>query len=94
MTLNEFSEITKQVIARDGLENYHPTVCYPARREIKVLTGVPPAVDLETAVLNWAAKSIQPNEEFLVAFRLDGTRFKIIRRVGPYSEDDIYSAGG
>jgi hypothetical protein len=91
MTLDEFSETTQYIISKEGFDYYLPTACYPARREIKVLTGLPSHVDPEKPVLDWAAKSAEINEEFLVAFKIDGDRFKIIRRVGPFSEDEIYT---
>jgi len=91
MTLDEFSETTQRIIALEGLDHYLPTACYPVRKHVKVLTGLTPNIDPEKAVLEWAAKVAEKNEEFLVAFRIDATRFKVIRRIGPYSEDDIYT---
>ncbi len=91
MTFDEFSELTRRVVALEGLDNYQPTVCFPARREIRVLTGVPVDTDLESTLLSWAAQSVQHLEEFVIAFRLDSTRLKVMRRVGPFAEDEIYS---
>jgi len=56
MTLDEFSDTTQRIISNDGFEEYQPTACYPARREIKVLTGLPPDIEPENAVLDWASK--------------------------------------
>jgi len=91
MTLDEFSETTQHIIAQEGFDHFLPMVCYSARQQIKVLTGMPPDFDVETWVLDWAEKLAEKNEEFLVAFRIDATRFKVIRRIGPYSEDEIYT---
>ncbi len=91
MTLDEFSEITYRVIANDGFEEYLPTVCYPVRREIKVLTDLPLDAGQEKAILGWASESAGVNEEFLIAFKTDSNHFKVIRRIGPYSEEQVYA---
>ncbi len=91
MTLDEFAQTTHYIISNERFERYLPTACYPARREIKVLTSLPPDVDTQTSVINWASQSTQNNEEFLVAFKIDNNHFKIIRSIGPYSEDQIYA---
>jgi hypothetical protein len=79
MTTDEFAIITQRVIARDGFDEFQPTACYPARREVKVLAGFPPHVDPEAPVLEWAAKSAILEEEFLVAFKSGLNQFTIIR---------------
>jgi hypothetical protein len=91
MTLDDFCETVRLIISQEGYAAFLPTACYPTRREIKVLTGLPPSIDPEKPVLDWASKSAQKNEEFLVAFKVDAGHFKIIRRVGPFSEDEIYA---
>jgi hypothetical protein len=91
MTFDEFSKLTRRVVAHEGLDNYQPTVCFPARREIRVMTGLPADCDIEATLLSWATRTVQHLEEFVIAFRLDAERLKIVRRVGPYEEGDIYS---
>jgi hypothetical protein len=91
MTLDEFAIITKRVIANDGFEEYLPTVCYPVRRHVKTLVGLPSDVKPDEPVLEWASEGAEDGEEFLVSFKVDESHFKIIRRVGPYSEDETYS---
>jgi hypothetical protein len=91
MTLDEFSETTKYIISREGFDRYLPTVCYPDRGEFRVLTGLLSHIEPEQPILDWASKSAGKNEEFLVAFKIDGNRFKVVRCVGPFSEDEIYT---
>ena len=79
MTLDEFATITQQVIARDGFDDFQPTVCIPSRRELAVLAGVPPDVDLQAVATSWAVEKAGPNEEVLVAFPISRTHFKIVR---------------
>jgi len=91
VTLDEFAETTRFIIANEGIDRFLPTACYPFRKQIKVLAGLPPELDPNQAVIEWAAKEAQMNEEFLVAFPVDSQRFKIIRTVGPFSENETYS---
>ena len=90
MTLNEFATITQRVIARDGFDGFQPTACIPSRRELAVLAGVPPNVDLQAAATSWAVKKSGPNEEVLVAFPISSTRFRIVRIAGDVREEATY----
>jgi len=92
VTLEEFAEITRHVIAADGFDEYLPTVCYPSSRNVKTLVGLPNDIEPEPEVLEWAEKSAKGNEEFLVAFKVDAEHFKVIRRVGPFSEEQVFPA--
>jgi hypothetical protein len=91
MTLDEFAELTRLAITRPDLDEYLPTACYPARRHLMVLEGFSTKLPPEDRVLKWASASAGENEEFLVAFRVDAKHFKVIRRVGPFSEDEVFA---
>jgi hypothetical protein len=91
MTLEEFAEVTRRAIARAEFKNSLPTACYPARRHLMVLEGFSTDLPPEDRVLKWASAAAGPNEEFLVAFRIDPGHFKVIRRVGPFSEDEVFA---
>jgi len=90
VTLDEFATITQRVIARDGFDEFRPTACYPARRRLAVLAGVPPHVDIESASTTWALKNASSNEEILVAFRVSSARFKIVRIAEGFTEEGQY----
>jgi hypothetical protein len=90
VTLDEFAMITQRVIARDGFDEFQPTACYPARRQLAVLSGVPPHVDIESASTSWALKNASSNEEVLVAFRIAAARFKIVRIAEGLTEEGHY----
>jgi hypothetical protein len=90
VTLDEFAETTRFIIANEGIRRFLPTACYPGRRHITVLPDLPPEANPDKAVVEWAAREATPNEEFLVAFAVDPHHFKVIRTVGPFSEDEIY----
>jgi hypothetical protein len=89
-TIASFAAITRRVIARDGFESYLPTVLYPDRRYLMVLEGVPSDGDLEAISLSWAQTNAIANEEFLLAFKISPTQFKIIRRIGSSFETEIF----
>ena len=90
MTLDEFASLTRRVIAEDGFEDYAPTAIYPGRSFLQVLSGASAVEDVEKAALDWAAKDARNGEEFLVAFKIGNDRFKVIRCIGPYSENEIF----
>jgi hypothetical protein len=87
-----FADITRRVIARDGFEDYLPTVLYPARRHVLVLEGVPDHADLEAISLAWAQSNAVGDEEFFLAFKVSPTQFKIIRRNGASFETEVFTA--
>ena len=87
-----FAAITRRVIARDGFEGYLPTALYPSRKHIVVLEGIPEVENVETVALEWALSNAVGDEEFLVAFKVSPTHFKVIRRNGPTYESDVFRA--
>jgi hypothetical protein len=91
-SIASFAEITRRVIARDGFEDYLPTVLYPARRQVLVLEGLPSDSDVEAVSLAWAQSNAVGNEQFFLAFKVSLTEFKIIRRNGPSLESQVFTA--
>ena len=83
--------MTRNIISRDGFEGFQPTACFPARRNIAVLAGLPDDVDVEIASLEWAAQKCAPGEEALVAFKISPSQFKIVRRHGSETQEATYS---
>jgi hypothetical protein len=76
-----FAEITYRVLANTPLSEFAPTVCFPERRQIQTLSGVPPEEEerMRDISLEWAASKAKGGEEFLVAFRDGNACFRIIR---------------
>jgi hypothetical protein len=89
--MDAFAGMTRRVIASDGFDAYLPTACYPERRELRVLEDVPFTEQLGAIALEWALSHQEDDEEVLVAFKLDGAHFKIIRRAEGHAEERIYS---
>ena len=88
--LETFAEITRRVIRKDGFEGSLPTVLLPARREVRVLEGIPADVAHEEAALRWADGTAQPGEEYLVAFKVSPSQFKVVRRAGGVREEGLF----
>jgi len=93
MTAEEFALITQRVIEKEGFFDFLPTACYPTRREVKTLVGLPDDMDPENPVIEWAAESADPEEEFLVAFKISNTAFRVIRYREQIIERCDYAAG-
>ena len=81
MEIEEFASITRNVIAESGFDDFLPTACFPERRELRALTGLPDDEDPEKPVLEWAEGLAVGPEEFLVAFKVDASHFKVIRKL-------------
>ncbi len=82
MEIQDFADVTYQVLRDTPLEKYIPTLCLPERGEIHALQGVPAKEEdrIRDHALSWAQSTARDGEEFLVAFR-DGEKFfRIIRR--------------
>jgi hypothetical protein len=41
MTIDDFIAMTRRIIAKDGFEEYLPTLMLPQRRHVTVLEGLP-----------------------------------------------------
>jgi hypothetical protein len=93
MNISEFAQITRKIIVSGGgLDEFIPVACYPARRQIRALEGVPDGVGLEAAVLEWARQGCDgPAEECLVAFRHSSSEFKIVRFISQSEESELYA---
>lgn len=79
MITEDFAVITRRVIAKEGFEEFQPTACYPERRELKSLAGLPADIDPKEAVLDWAFQGAVNDEEFLVAFKISDDCFRTVR---------------
>ena len=90
MDIEQFASITRNVILDCGLEEFQPTVCFPERKDVKSLAGVPRDEEHEPIALRWAASSAQPEEEYLVAFKCSRIEFKVVRFERGIREHKVY----
>ena len=91
-TVDDFAAITRRVIERDGFDDYLPTALYPTRKHVVVLEGVPAGADIEPIALAWAASGAIGDEELLVAFKVDSSKFKVVRRHLGRQEEGVFDA--
>ncbi len=92
-SLELFANITRTFIADGEFEEFLPTVLYPDRKQLGALEGVPPEADIEKIAVTWAASgALAEDEEFLVAFRINCTQFKIVRRINKEFEQGTFQA--
>ncbi len=73
-----------------GAMPMRPTAVFPNRRFLQVLTDLPATENNKKAALEWAAMEARNGEEFLSALKVGSDRVRIIRRVAPFSEDEIF----
>ena len=92
MEIQEFADVTYQVLQDTPLDQYIPTLCLPARGEIHALQGIPAQEEdrVRQHALNWAESTAREDEEYLVAFRDGDSFFRIIRRVDGSLREALY----
>jgi hypothetical protein len=81
MRLEDFAEITKRAIQKDGFDGFLPTLCLPERQHIAGLEGVPEEKqpEIRSLSLAWAKDKATEQEESLLAFRENDASFRVIR---------------
>jgi hypothetical protein len=90
MTIQEFAEVTFRVIAHEGFEGHVPTVLFPQRDHLASLEGIPADTDVEDASRRWASEEAQAGEEYLLVFKVDDARFKVIRHFEGALEERVF----
>lgn len=90
MTIEQFAAMTQRIIATDGFDGFLPTACYPARRKVAALEGLPPDIEPEPAVLEWATKNANQGELHLVAFKSGPSEFTVVRVEGADHEYAVF----
>lgn len=81
MTFEAFIATTQKVIAEQGLDAYLPTLILEdgKRIQVEVLQDVPEQVDIAVTAMAWAER-VAKNRDFLLAFRVDASRFNAVHR--------------
>lgn len=91
MELAAFAELTRKIIRDNGFDEFIPVACLPDRRELRGLDGLSRELDVEKESIAWANSLAEPSEEFLLAFKVTATQFKVIRRLDGVLESAIYA---
>jgi hypothetical protein len=69
MTLQDFTDLTINVIQEDGIAEYLPTRLYPDTKEIRVTQGIPDNIDHREAIQNVIVRSGDEQREFFFGVR-------------------------
>lgn len=93
-TIDEFAEMTRSVIVAGEFDEFMPTVLFPESARIMALSGVPDDADVEAVSVEWAAEKAVGEEEFLVAFRISQTQFKVVRRFAGGEDNRVFNIVG
>ncbi|MES3025340.1 MAG: hypothetical protein V4857_27510 [Pseudomonadota bacterium] len=92
--LENFIEITNNVISEDGFEEFLPTLLFPDREEVIVLGDLPVADNHEQFAQEWIAKVVKPQENYLIAYRVDSKHFKVVANLDGVIEERTCRLGG
>src|SRR5262245_26324378 len=79
--IDEFVAITHRVIARDGFDDYLPTLLLPATKEIFVLEDAPQDSRLPDVARDWAEGHAGGISDFVFAYKIDSEHFVVVARV-------------
>ena len=79
---DQFVKMTQRVIAEDGIANYLPTLLLPQTRQVRVLDDVGSGDEESLRIGEWLAEQVGPDEDFLVAFKVDDAHFMVVGRTG------------
>jgi len=92
MKIADVADMTYGVLEDIPFEDYIPTLFLPGRSAVHALEGIPADEDdnLRAVSLDWALKSADDAEEFLVAFRDGPAHFRVIHRVDGVLEEALF----
>ena len=79
--LEQFVQMTQRIIREDGFDNYLPTLLLPATRQVRVLDQPEDDQGRPVALSDWIAGQVAPDEDFLIAFRMDDAHFMVLGRL-------------
>ena len=79
--LDQFVKMTQRIIGEDGFANYLPTLLLPAQRAVRVLDDVGASDEQTLRITDWLAEQVEPDEDFLVAFKADDAHFMVVGRI-------------
>jgi hypothetical protein len=74
MTLEDFTRITVNVVASDGVDEYVPTLLFTDTREVHAVEGIPESVADRDAIQEVVRRQGRENREFFFGVRSAGAR--------------------
>jgi hypothetical protein len=87
-----FLQATRRTIHQSGLDDFLPTLLLPDREHLVVLEGIPQGEDQAAIARKWASAQAGSGNPYMLAFRVDGTHFAIVRFIGGVLSEDFYAS--
>lgn len=92
MTTDDFIAMTQRIIARDGFDDYLPTLVLPDSAQVFVLEGIPPDVDHDFAARRWVNKNVGDGDNYFLAFKISDSQFRVVVRLAGKIEERVATA--
>jgi hypothetical protein len=90
MLIDQFAEITRAIIEDDGFEGFLPTLLLPQQNKVVVLDDLPADAAVEPIAVDWAGATAGLDQDYLLAFKLDASHFKVIARLDGERQEGLY----
>jgi hypothetical protein len=91
--IESFIAITRDIIAEDGIGEFLPTLMLPAHGDVRLLENASGAASHESEALKWVQDAVSPDEDFLLAYRIDEKHFKVVSRSDGRQDEQICLSG-
>ena len=79
MTIDEFAQQTRQLIATIGISEFQATFACPDPKHLRALANLPGNEDEWDVFMACCRDSARQGEEFMAAFKVSECQFKVIR---------------
>jgi hypothetical protein len=87
--IEQFIAMTHRVIEEEGFGDYLPTLLLPQRQDVRVLDGIPEGNDIESQAKGWAERSVNEDQDFILAFKVDASHFKVVARIDGINSEKL-----
>lgn len=89
--IDSFIEITRESIEEDGIEDFLPVLLFPDREAVHVLGYASSSINHEPEALAWVDQAVTANENYLLAYKIDEQRFKVVACINGNREERLCS---
>jgi hypothetical protein len=91
--IDQFVQMTQRIIAGHGFEDYLPTLLLPDEGNVVVMESDFEMSDHEPQARAWLAERVAPGQNFLAAFKVSETQFKVVGVMAGTAIERVYTAG-
>jgi hypothetical protein len=90
MTVDDFIDTQRQLIADGDFDGYLPTLWVETPRHVKVnvLVDAPGGEELESVAREWAQQMARKHD-YCLAFKADDSRLKVVARIGGLTSERV-----